>query len=76
MNPLLTGFMGGGLSQDARSGVGPSTIGQNNSFTSYSPFAVGDGATATSSGTAKPPIDWTMIGLIAAGAFVASRLLR
>ncbi len=76
MFPLgaLSSLFGGGLSatSSAAADTGDTTAGQQTSFTNYSPFAVGSGASATASGTAQPSQvqTWLAVGAAAVALYV------
>lgn len=74
MNPLgiASSLLGGGFSASSSASNGPVSVGQNFGFSNYSPFAVGDGATATASGEPKNSDN---TGMIVAGVFALAALI-
>jgi len=67
-------MLGGGLSASSSAATGDTSVGQNFGFSSYAPFAVGSGATATASGTAQNSQTLYILAAVAALAvFMAFR---
>lgn len=81
MNPtgIASSLLGGGFTASSSAATGDTNVGQNFGYTSYSPFAVGSGATAEASGAAPSnALVWVLAaGVVGAlGLGVAAIMLR